>query len=478
MKKKSGLCALLALCLLLGGCTLPEYMKLKGVNTDTIFRREAPAGEETSPTPAPSERPDGCEGAALDLLEAVRDGRRSQVRLFSEDVPGFAGESLHPLFAAAYGSLQWKLQGFKESGSGYLLTVELTARDMRTVLQRLSDAVEERQTPGCDRPALAEQVLEEILGETEYETVTRRVSMNLSRATGTWMLRGSDELYNALSGYLLQGLKEFDLSACPLSEESMEDGESSTKQNLYNGWQCGFSLLGIYPDAPGGYTLAVECVNKNDGERVFSARNILVNGFLLEASWHETVGAGQTRNGSITISRGELERCGIRSVKNIRFLLEEFTAHAWPVYPELSVGCTVYPHGRDDSVSPLPEREGEKRLMDSWCAGVTVLEIRDEGCWGCTLLLAAENRSGEELWFGVGELSADGLDFDPGWSVTLPAGARAVKELRIPAGVLLSCGSDGVKTLDFRVFVSDLVNLDKKDEGIREKGRYTLRLQE
>ena len=70
IKKYGGLWVVLACCLFLSGCALPEYMKLKGVNRDAILHKE----EAVSPTPMPTERPDGCEGAALDFLEALKNG--------------------------------------------------------------------------------------------------------------------------------------------------------------------------------------------------------------------------------------------------------------------------------------------------------------------------------------------------------------------------------------------------------------------
>ena len=470
MKKNRGLWAILIGCLLLGGCAMPEYMKLKGVNTDAILHKE----EAVSPTPAPTERPDGCEGAALDFLEALKSGERNRILLFSDEVPGYTGDFTHPLFTAAYSSLSWKLQGFTEGKSGYTLTVELTVRDMRGLLEKLYGRVEREQTPGCDRVALCERIMRELIEEADYPGVTRREKLTLSKSTGTWKILHADDFFNLACGYLMQALKDYDLPPALSAETPMEDSDAAPNQRLIWDALRKVTLLSTCPNDPAGYRMDLECVNTADGARVFAVKNIIVNGYVLDSGWNATLSAGETLRDSLFISRAELENCGITTVKNISFTLETFTTHAWPVYPELSMPCTVYPHGRDNGTNPLVEREGQRRLLDSWCAGFTVLAVIDDGCWGCTLPVAVDNRCDAELWFGVGELSVDGRSYDPGWSLVLPGGCKAVKELRIPAGELIRSGAAGAELLDFRVFVSDLVNIDKKDEGISAGGRYQL----
>ena len=470
MKKYRGLWAIVVCCLLLGGCSLSEYMQLKGVNTDAFLHKE----EAVSPTPAPTERPDGCEGAALDFLEALKNGERNRILLFSDEVPGYTGDFTHPLFRAAYSSLDWKLQGFKEGKSGYTLTVELTVRDMRGLLEELYGRVEREQTPGCDRVALCDRLLQELIAETDYPTLTKRETVTFTKATGTWRIRFADDFYNAAAGYLPQALKEFDLPTALLAETPLEDSDAAPNQRLIWDALRKVTLLTTCPNDPAGYRMDLECVNTADGARVFAVKNIIVNGYVLDSGWNATLSAGETLRDSLFISRAALENCGITTVKNIYFTLETFTTHAWPVYPELSMPCAVYPHGRDDSLAPMVEREGQKRLLDSWCAGFTVLDVIDEGCWGVTALVAVDNRCDAELWFGVGELTVDGRAFDPGWRFLLPAHCRGVERLRIPAGEILRSGCESVDTLDFRVFVSDLLNIDSKDAGISAGGRYQL----
>lgn len=470
MKTKSIICALLIVALLLSGCSLPDKIKLKGIND----REDTTSAEKTN-VPAIQDRPDGCEGAVLDFLEALKAGKRNEVRLFSEEVPGFTGIYTHPLYTAAYNSLSWKLLGFKEGKKGYELTVELTVRDMRPVLARLSERVMQEQTPGCSRVRLCNQLLEEVLAE-EPEMLCKRTSLTLSKVTGSWRVLNAESFYNLACGYLSQALKEFDLPTALSEDSPMEDADRTFEQRVFASGGCTVTVLGTFPNAPDGYTILLRCDNRSGQEKIFSARNLIVNGYVIETDRHFSVPSGETKTESVAVPRGLLERCGIEKVRNIRFLAETFSTHAWPVYPEYSVQCIVYPHGRDDTREALVSTEGQHRLLDSWCSGVTVLDVVDEGCWGCTVYLAVDNRTEQELWFGIGELSVDGREFDPGFSVLLPGYCMGVKELRIPAGELLAHDAEGVDSLDFRVFVSDLVNLDKKDEGISAGGRYTLQI--
>lgn len=467
MRKKAWLFPFLLFSLVLCACSLPKGVVLKGVNDEPALQADAPKE---------SQRPDGCEGAALDFLEALQAGKRSELLLFSEEIPGYTDDYTHPLYRAAYESLQWKLQGFKEGKSGYTLTVELTVRDMRKVLEKLYDQLALTQTPGCDRYVLCARLLEDILAESDYPTLNRRETITLSKATGTWRILYANDFFNAAAGYLPQALNEFDLPPALGSDTPLNEGDASLSQSFIKDNRRSFTVLATYPNDPAGYRIAVECGNGAGEALVYSVGSMVVNGYVFNCDWYLSVPAGQTLYDSIILSRSQMESCGIDCARNISFQLEVFAGSAWPVYPELSKNCTLYPHGRDDGLAPLVQSPRQQRLIDSWCAGFTVLDVIDEGCWGVTLLIALDNRCGEELWFGVGELHVDGREYDPGFSALLPPGCKAVEELRISAGEILRSGREAADSLEFRVFISDLENLDNKDERISAGGRFTVPL--
>ena len=68
----------------------------------------------------------------------------------------------------------------------------------------------------------------------------------------------------------------------------------------------------------------------------------------------------------------------------------------------------------------------------------------------------------------------NGVAMDSSWSQTLPAGCRAVEHIRWKAGELIGADIDRVESIDFRLYVSTLTDLDNSERELSSGGHFVL----
>ena len=264
MKKLTRLLPLLLLLLLLGGCEVPESLRMKGVDTDALLRRirnEPDPAPTAEPTPSPTPRPGGAQGRVLDLLEALARDDRAAVRDICDTIPGYRtaeeieSGALRALYTTAYRNLSWRFLGGSEGNASATVELELTAPDLHGVIGELS-ALWETAPPTGDRAAAADEALLSLLESAPEETRRHRVSVGLSKKDGRWVVDGSAELHNALTGSLEQALTDFDLHAEKPADVEMGDGDKSLRHCLSDNFLFSLVVVEVLPNAPEGYTPA------------------------------------------------------------------------------------------------------------------------------------------------------------------------------------------------------------------------------
>ena len=482
MKKKIRVLPLLLSALLLCGCSMTEDYRMEGFDTDAILRRiknEPTPPPTPEPTPTPTPRPAGAEGRVLDLLEALQRDDRETVRSICKTIPGYLTEeppvssALLTLYATAYENMSWSFLGTTEGNASASVIVEITVPELRHVFEQLQSRWE-TDPPTGDRGRAADEALLELLPSATEQLQRRRVTVSLTKEDGEWMVVGSQELYNALTGSLYQTLASFDLPPVKPEDVPLNNERKTMRTCLSDNFLFSFVVTEVIPDAPEGYTVRAEIVNKASYSIVVALKNVLINGYVMDPEWHTEFRPGENRTVDISWDRGELAFRGIDSVRNIVFDLNGFQKAAWPVYPAVAQHGSFCPDGYNTDATPLPTREGEQRLMDHWAAGFTVLDVTDEGCWGCTVTVAVENRCDEDLWFSVGDTFINGAPAEPMWSSTLPGGTRSVERVRFTAGDLIGMDASRADTIDFYLYVHSLDDIDDKDMGVTTHGHYVL----
>lgn len=473
---------LLLLCcaLLLSGCALPE---MKGVDWDELLQKKGDASAEptATPGPTPTPRPVGAEGAVLDFLEALSYDDRTAVRaLGGENLPGYRSaqplesRSLRELYRSVYQSLTWKIGAVSESNANASVTVEITAPDMRRVLAAFSESLAAETLTAENREVKCDELFLYALEDAGRESVSRKVTISLYRKDGAWALDMSNELINALTGGLSQALMGFEIPAAAREDAVLTSADKDSHYYLIANDLCSLTVTAIRPNDAGGYVLSGEAKNFRDTEIVFSLRNTVINGYMLDPDWSLSVPAWGVQEFRIVWDRGRLSECGIESVESILLTADAFEKPAWPVYPMCSQTGIIYPYGQTNLEPQRVSSSTERVLLDDSIACVSVLSTASDGCWGHDLTVYLENRTAEELWFSIGDTMINGVSMESSWSQTLPAGSRAVENIRWSAGELIAADIDRVESVDLRLYVSTLTDLDNSERELSTGGHFVL----
>lgn len=488
MKKAFRLTALLLALLMLSGCRLTELIRKKDLHLSDVF--ESVPTPTPAPTPVPTEKPaPELEGAALEVrnfLTAVRDGERETVRGYCGDgIPGYntavpsSSSLVRMLYDTVYGRLEFKIGIVSETPLSATVATELTTLDMRSVLDSLSDELNALRLSGewdamsdADRTDRAGSLLISLLAQCK-ETSTKKVTVFLAFEDDRWVIQPSADLCAGLSGSLTTALPEFDLPTVHTAGIVMADPDrSGMGVYMYGDANTGsFLITGIYPNDPEGYVITARTENYRRTELVYSLRNVMVNGYLIDPGWNGFVPAGGTAEHRIVWDRSKLALCGIDSVETVTFDLDAFERPAWPVYPAATTHTGIRPGGTRSGSSPR-EGQNEQVLVDDGSTVFSILSSRSLGCWGYELTVYMENNTADELWFSFGEEFINGLPLDPGWSEAIPAGGRAVETLRWSAGSLLGNAVGEVENVDFHLYISTLLGLDERESGYSAGGHF------
>jgi len=284
----------------------------------------------------------------------------------------------------------------------------------------------------------------------------------------------SSDLMAALTGGLTQALMDFDVPAAPLADAALTSADKDSHYYLIANELCSLVVTAIRPNDAEGYVLYGEAMNFRDTEIVFSLRDTVINGYMLSPDWSLSVPAWGSSEFRIVWDRGRLQECGIESVESILLTADAFEKPAWPVYPMCSQTGIIYPYGQTNLEAQRVSTPQERVLLDDYIGCFSVLSVEDHGCWGYELTVYLENRTGEALWFSIGDTMINGVSMDSGWSQTVPAWSRAVEHIRWSAGELIGADIAGVESADFRLYVSTLTDLDNSERELATGGHFVL----
>ena len=220
-------------------------------------------------------------------------------------------------------------------------------------------------------------------------------------------------------------------------------------------------------NAMAGMEMEVTCVNKTQEKLVFSWNDVSVCGLMYDPCWAVTVPAGETLVSRVEIDTYTLETMGIRSVDEITFQLNVVSSENWMDAPYVAEFFTIYPTGRNADTVVFPVREdleSQEILVDD--ENMTfIIEYVEPLDLSYVVRCYVENKTDATIMANWENVSVNGEDVDPFWTVLVAPGKGAYSQVVFNQSDLASLGIEMVEQIEFDLLAyryddwSELVNL-------------------
>lgn len=232
------------------------------------------------------------------------------------------------------------------------------------------------------------------------------------------------------------------------------------EQVLYDDNGIKVTLTGL-DDSWAGPELALLVENDSGKDLTFQARNVSVNGYMIQDMMSVDVADGKKANDTLTLMSSDLEAAGIEAITDVEFSLHVFDTDTWDTYvdsPAITITTSAagsYEQAVDDSGTPIYEGNGirviAKGLSD------------DNSIWGPGLIVFIENTGDTDVTVQTREESINGFMVSPIFSCDVVAGKRAISAITFFDSDLEDNGIDGVNginELEIALHIFDLNTWD------------------
>ncbi len=193
-------------------------------------------------------------------------------------------------------------------------------------------------------------------------------------------------------------------------------------------------------------------------------RNASINGLMIDPMLSADVAAGKKANETMTIMSSELEQAGIKTIKDIEFILHIFDTETWDEIVDsdvivISTDATDYVQTFDDSGVVAYDENGVKIVAKNLNSS--------DSFWGADLYLYIENNTEQDITVQARDVSIDGFMIDPVFSSEIVHGKKAFDSLTFMESDLTDNGITDIKEIELKFHIFDTASWDTiKDTDI------------
>ena len=213
------------------------------------------------------------------------------------------------------------------------------------------------------------------------------------------------------------------------------------------------TATGLEEDSFWGPELKLLIENNSGKTLTVQARNVSVNGYMVNAAISEEVGDGKKANTEITFMDSDFEAAGISTITDLEFALHIFDEN-WETYydsDQISIQTSAavsYTQNYDDSGNIVYDAGGIK---------IVVKGLKEDDFWGPTILTYIENNSGQNICVQVRNTSVNDFMIDAAMSEDVLNGKKAVTDITFFSSDLEKNNIETVERveLSFHIFQMD-----------------------
>lgn len=163
--------------------------------------------------------------------------------------------------------------------------------------------------------------------------------------------------------------------------------------------------------------------NNSDKNLTVQARDVSVNGYMVDSSISTDIAAGKKVNSEITIMNSSLDECEIENIADAELSFHIFNADSWDTYLDtepIQIFTSIhdnYEYKFNDSGTEIYSENGVKIVEKG---------LSNDELLGPELKLFIDNESGKYVTIQARNVSVNGFMIDSTMSVDLPNGKRAI----------------------------------------------------
>lgn len=175
-----------------------------------------------------------------------------------------------------------------------------------------------------------------------------------------------------------------------------------------------------------GSELKLLIENESDKSITVQARNVSVNGYMVDTSMSADIASQKKINDSLTFSESSLEECGIANIADIELSFHVIEAETWDTIFDsdtitIATSCAdSYTQSYDDSGDLIYEDDSVKIISK----GKT-----EDSFWGPEVIIYIENKLEENITVQTRDTSIDGFMVDDSFSPEIAGKKRAISNI-------------------------------------------------
>lgn len=326
---------------------------------------------------------------------------------------------------------------------------------------------------------LLTDALQKAIAENETGTATKELTLDMVLVGEEWKLKEmpEDEVADILTSNMLSSLNSLeDLFS---SEDFDWGGEDPVEYAIsdyvvFDNETAAMTIQRGGCDEWGNISFDVLCENKTDKKLTFSADSLVVNGWSVGGYLGTEVEAGESEVGTLDIWASDMKNIGLENPDQVVMNFRLYDEEGWwdDVYL-MNETYTIYPTGLTEDQIVVPERRtgaNEVTVADNDVFTFVILDGEKDETWGSFEIHAyVENKTDKPLYVAWEDVTVNGKDLDPYFSVTIPAGQRTVSEMMFGVNEL---EDNEIETVEDVAFTLKAMDDDAWEELYSEAHTY------
>lgn len=203
-----------------------------------------------------------------------------------------------------------------------------------------------------------------------------------------------------------------------------------------------------------GSELLLLIENESDKNITVQARNVSINGYMIDTLMSADIAPQKKNNDALTLSAASLEECGIEKIAEIEFSFHIFDSETWDDIINsdmitIRTSCAdSYTQSYDDSGDVIYEDDSIRIIAK----GMT-----EDNIFGPELKLYMENKLDQNITVQTRDTSVDGFMMDAMFSPEIAPQKRAISSMTFMSSELEENGISDLNSIEtsFHIFYTD-----------------------